>query len=171
MRLALAKALKKMCMKYNVREDNIIRKIDLAKLPFKILDKDIFGFTKELSLNLKKIFSLINQKESIKWCFSSQKKIKVFLVIFDANENSKSIYKEEISKKLPEYSYKTIASIVDQGLAKGYFVTLKTSDADKVHDKKILNIRPSEILISDFINWNIDAICILKDYCDIKKKN
>ena len=158
-------------MKNNLRENNILKGINLAKLPFKILDKDIFSFTKELSLNLKKIFSLSNQKKSIKWCFSSQKKLKIFLIIFDANENQKSIYKEEIAKKLPEYSYKTIATIVDEGLSKGYFVTLKSSDIDKIEDKKIHNIRPSEVLITDFINWNIDAICILKDYCEIKKKN
>ena len=158
-------------MKNNVREINILKGINLAKLPFKILDKDLFKFTKELSLKLNKIFSLSDQKESIKWCFSSQKRIKVFLIIFNANENLKSIYKEEISKKLSEYSYKTIATIIDEGLKKGYFVNLKSSDLNKISDKKILNIRPSEELIADFINWNIDAICILKDYCDLKKKN
>ena len=158
-------------MKNSARENNILKSINLTKLPFKILDKDIFHFTKELSLNLKKIFSLSTQKESIKWCFSSQKKIKIFLIIFNANENLKSIYKEEISKKLPEYSYKTIATIVDEGLKKGYFVTLKSLDASRNEDKKIHNIRPSETLIADFINWNIDAICILKDFCDIKKEN
>ena len=158
-------------MKNNLRENNILNGVNLAKLPFKILDKDIFSFTKELSINLKKIFSLSTQKESIKWCFSSQKKIKIFLIIFNANENLKSIYKEEISKKLPEYSYKTIATIVDEGLKKGYFVTLKSLDASRNEDKKIHNIRPSETLIADFINWNIDAICILKDFCDIKKEN
>ena len=158
-------------MKNNLRENNILKNINLAKLPFKILDKDIFFFTKELSINLKKIFSLSNQKESIKWCFSTQKRLKVFLIIFDANENIKSIYKEEISKKLPEYSYKTIATIIDDGLKKGYFLNLKSSDINKIEDKKIHNIRPSEELISDFINWNIDAICILKKFCDSKRKN
>jgi len=158
-------------MKNNVRENNILKGVNLEKLPFKILDKDLFIFTKDLSLKIKKIFSLSNQKESIKWCFSSQKKIKVFLIIFEANENLKSIYKEEISKQLPEYSYKTIASIIDEGLLKGYFVNLKSSDLNKIKDKKIHNIRPSELLIADFINWNIDAICILRDFCDLKKKN
>ena len=158
-------------MKNNAREKNIIASINLEKLPFKILTKDIFFFTQELTRNLKKIFSLSAQKKSIRWCFSSQKKIKVFLIIFDANENQKSIYKEEVSKKLPEYSYKTVATIIDEGLKKGYFVNLKLSDLNKISDKKILNIRPSEELIADFINWNIDAICILKDYCDLKKKN
>ena len=158
-------------MKNSFRESNIIEGINLAKLPFKISDKDLFSFTKDLSFNIKKIFSLSDQKESVKWCFSSQKKIKVFLIIFDANENLKSIYKEEISKLLPEYSYKTIATIVDEGLKKGYFVNLKSSDLNKIEDKKIHNIRPSVELITDFVNWNIDAICVLRDYCDLKKKN
>ena len=158
-------------MKNNVRENNILKGIQLAKLPFKILDTDLFRFTKEISASVKKIFSLSTQKESIKWCFSSQKKIKVFLIIFDANENLKSIYKEEIAKKLPEYSYKTIASIVDEGISKGYFINLKSSDVNKIRDKKIHNIRPSVELVTDFINWNIDAICILKDYCNYKTKN
>ena len=92
-------------------------------------------------------------------------------MIFDANENSKSIYKEEVAKKLSEYSYKTIASIIDEGIDKGYFVNLKSSDLDKINDKKIHNIRPSEELVADFINWNIDAICILKNYFDFKKKS
>ena len=158
-------------MNKNIRENNIHSGVNLAKLPFKILDKNLFNFTKELSANLIKIFSLSSQKESIKWCFSSQKKMKVFLIIFEANENIKSIYKEQISKKLPEYSYKTIAAIVDEGLSRGYFVNLKSSDVKKIEDKKIHNIRPSESLIVDFINWNIEAICILQDYCNSKIKN
>ena len=156
-------------LKNNTREKNIINTINLEKLPFKILTKDIFSFTRELNQHIKKIFSLSDQKESIKWCFSTQKKIKVFMIIFDANENLKNIYKEEVAKKLPEYSYKTIASIIDEGLIKGYFVNLKSPDKNKIVDRKIHNIRPSEELVADFINWNIDAICILKNYCDLKK--
>jgi len=153
----------------NTREKNIINSINLKKLPFKIEAKDIFNFTHELNSNLKKIFNF--EKKTIKWCFSSQKKIKVFLIIFDANENIKSIYKEEIAKKLPEYSYKTVAQIVDEGIAKGFFINLKSSDKSKIYDKKIHNIRPSEELVADFINWNIDAICILKEFYNMKKKS
>ena len=156
-------------MNNNTREKNIINSINLEKLPFKIAAKDIFNFTHELNLNLKKIFNF--EKKTIKWCFSSQKKIKVFLIIFDANENIKSIYKEEIAKKLPEYSYKTVAQIVDEGMAKGFFINLKSSDKSKIYDKKIHNIRPSEELVADFINWNIDAICILKEFYNTKKKS
>ena len=156
-------------MKNNTRETNIINSIDLKKLPFSVGAKDIFNFTQEVNLNLKKIFSF--KKESLIWCFSSQKKMKIFYEIFDANENSKSTYKEEIAKKLPEYSYKTIATIIDEGITKGFFINLKSSDISKKNDKKILNIRPSEELVADFINWNIEVICIFNDYNNLKIKN
>ena len=40
--------------------------------------------------------------------FFFNKKIKVFLIIFESNELGEEIYKEKISSKLPEYSYKTL---------------------------------------------------------------
>ena len=52
------------------------------------------------------------------------KKLKIFLIIFEANELGKEIYKEHIANQLPEYSYKTVASIIDVGLKKGYFIKL-----------------------------------------------
>ena len=150
-------------MSNNAREKKIVSNINLEKLPFKVLEEDIFSFTKELSLNLKKIFSLSGQKESVNWCFASQKRIKVFLIIFNANENIKSIYKEEIAKKLPEYSYKTIAQIVDQGVEKEFFVELNAR-ATKKKDLKIRNIRPSEQLVIEFINWNIEVISVVANF-------
>ena len=52
--------------------------------------------------------------------FIYKKRMKVFLLIFEANELGNEIYKENISNKLPEYSYKTIAQIVDEGLKKDF---------------------------------------------------
>ena len=148
-------------MNNNTREKNIINSINLEKLPFKIAAKDIFNFTHELNSNLKKIFNF--EKKTIKWCFSSQKKIKVFLIIFDANENIKSIYKEEIAKKLPEYSYKTVAQIVDEGVKKNFFIKLEAS-ANISKDLKIRNLRPSEEVIVEFINWKIDLLSSLMKF-------
>ena len=37
--------------------------------------------------------------------------------------------------------------------------------------KKNQKNRPKVELVTDFIKWNIDAICILKDYCNYKTKN
>ena len=65
-------------------------------------------------------------KPGIKWCFSSIKKLKVFLIIFESNELGEEIYKEKISSKLSEYSYKTIAQIVDDGIKKNFFIKLRS---------------------------------------------
>ena len=51
---------------------------------------------------------------------------------------------------------------IEGRLKKGYFIKLPPR-VSKVKDLKIRNIRPSEELIADFINWNIDAISILNN--------
>ena len=61
---------------------------------------------------------------ALKWCLSTIKKAKVFTLVYQANERGLPIYKEEIAKKLPEYSYKTIATIIDEGTQKGFYVPL-----------------------------------------------
>ena len=108
------------------------------------------------------IFSLKGRLDCTSWCLSSMKKFKIFLLIFEANELGVEIYKEQIAAKLPEYSYKTVASIVDEGLKKEYFVKLLPR-VNQVRDLKISNIRPSEELTADFINWSIDAIAMLNN--------
>ena len=65
-------------------------------------------------------------------------KFKVFLIIFEANELGKEVYKEQIANQLPEYSYKTVASIIDAGLKKGYYVKLAPRQS-KITDSKIRN--------------------------------
>ena len=92
--------------------------------------------------------------------------MKVFLLIFEANEQGREVYKEIISNQLPEYSYKTIAQIIDQGIAKGYFVKLAPRRCE-MKDSKIRNIRPSEKLVVEFMNWNIDLISTISGF---KKK-
>lgn len=144
------------------REKRIIKNIKLDKLPFKIRPENFCDFLKNMIRGHRSIFSIKGRHNSTSWCLSSMKKLKVFLIIFEANELGKEIYKEQISNQLPEYSYKTVASIIDVGLKKGYFIKLPPR-VSKVKDLKIRNIRPSEELIADFINWNIDAISILND--------
>jgi len=67
------------------------------------------------------------------------------------------IYKEEIAKKIPEYSYKTIAKIIDDGIEKKHFILL-TPDGISGKDAKIKNIRPSEDLVTNFLNLSIEII-------------
>ena len=153
------------------REKKIISKLNLEKLPYNISADNFCNRYLEIFKDLKPLFKYKKEEYAMKWCLSTEKKLQIFLLIFEANELGKEIYKESISSQLSEYSYKTVASIIDEGLDKGYFVNLKSSDLDKINDKKIHNIRPSEELLADFINWNIDAICILKNYFDLQKKS
>ena len=91
------------------------------------------------------------------WCFANIKRVKTFLQIFHANQQGKEMYKEEIAKNLPEYSYKTIAKIIDDGLNKKYFVLL-AADGVATTDAKVKNIRPSEDLIVDFLNLSLEIM-------------
>ena len=139
------------------RDQRILSQVNLKKLPFKISVDNFSTRYLEMFLDLKPLFKYQKREYAMKWCLSTEKKIKVFLLIFEANEQGTEIYKESISSQLPEYSYKTIAQIIDQGIAKGYFVKLAARKC-QMKDSKIRNIRPSEALVVEFMNWNIDLI-------------
>jgi len=142
------------------REKRIIDKVNLDRLPFKIDPENFCDFVKEILKGNRTIFSVKGRHDSTSWCLSSMKRFKIFLIIFEANELGKEVYKEQIANQLPEYSYKTVASIIDAGFKKGYYVKLPPRQS-KITDSKIRNIRPSEELTTDFLNWNIDAISTL----------
>ena len=139
------------------RQERINLRLNIKKLPFKISVDNFCSRYVEMFKAFKPLFKYHEGDYALKWCLSTQKRMKVFLLIFEANELGKAIYKENISTQLPEYSYKTIAQIVDQGIEKGFFIKLNAR-AKKTVDSKIRNIRPSEDLVVEFINWNIDII-------------
>ena len=148
------------------RDQRILSKVNFEKLPFKISIDNFSSKYLDMFLDLKPLFKYQKGDYAMKWCLSTEKKMKVFLLIFEENEQGREIYKENISSQLPEYSYKTIAQIIDQGLAKGYFVKLAPRKCE-MKDSKIRNIRPSEELVVDFMNWNIDLISTISSF---KKK-
>ena len=139
------------------RTKRIISKINLKKLPFKITEEEFCSRYTEMFKELTPLFKYQVGEYAMKWCLSTEKRMRVFLLIFEANEFGIEIYKESISNKLPEYSYKTIAQIIDDGIDKGYFIKL-AARTKKSTDAKIRNIRPSEDLVIEFINWNIDLL-------------
>ena len=143
------------------RVEEIFKKINIDKLPFNISPEKLNELGIDIAEELNTIFQGINMCPALKWCLSTIKKAKVFTLIYQANERGLTIYKEEIAKKLPEYSYKTIATIVDEGTQKGFYVSLEpyeSTEGKKNLDKKVKNIRPSIDLIASFYNWNIDRI-------------
>ena len=142
------------------REKRIISKLNLEKLPFKISSEKLCDLTVAMIRHSREVLKYQDERPGIKWCFSSIKRLKVFLVILESNELGEEIYKEKISNKLPEYSYKTIAQIIDEGVDKNFFLKL-TPRIKKTQDSKIRNIRPSEDIIAEFINWKIDLLSSL----------
>jgi len=145
------------------RTKRIISKLNLNKLPFKITEEQFCSSYTEMFRELTPLFKYESHEYAMKWCLSTEKRMRVFLLIFEANELGEEIYKESISSKLPEYSYKTIAQIIDDGLKKGYFIKLAPRTIIST-DAKIRNIRPSEELIIEFINWNIDLLSIFSNF-------
>jgi len=147
------------------REKRIIARLNIKKLPFKITEDNFCSRYIEIFNDLRPLFKYKPDggEYAIKWCLSTAKKMKVFLLIFEANELGEEIYKENLSSQLSEYSYKTVAQIIDDGLEKGYFIKLAPR-AKKTTDSKIRNIRPSEDLVTEFINWNIDLITTASNF-------
>ena len=145
------------------RTNRIISKLNLKKLPFKITEEQFCSSYTEMFKELTPLFKYLPHEYAMKWCLSSEKKMRVFLLVFEANELGKEIYKESISSEIPEYSYKTIAQIIDDGVKKGYFI--KLAPRTKIStDAKIRNIRPSEELVIEFINWNIDLLSTFSNF-------
>ena len=148
--------------KQKEREKRIYSKLNIKKLPFDLTEKNFKILGNAVSLVFREIHN--NQVESpqLKWVFSTVKRFKIFLEIFYANEQGQEIYKEEIAKKVTEYSYKTISKIIDDGLAKGIYTALEP-DGETGTDAKIKNIRPSEELMTDFLNWSINIFELLNN--------
>jgi len=145
------------------RTKRIISKLNLKKIPFKITEEQFCSSYTEMFMELMPLFRYQPHEYAMKWCLSTEKRMRVFLLIFKANELGEEIYKESISGKLPEYSYKTIAQIIDDGLKKGYFIKLALRTIIS-SDAKIRNIRPSEELVIEFVNWNIDLLSTFSDF-------
>ena len=148
--------------KQKEREDRIFSKLNLETLPFKLKKENFKILGSAISLAFHEIYNNQVKSEQLKWVFSTVKRFKIFLTIFYANEGGVEIYKEEIAKKIPEYSYKTISKIIDDGHAKGIYVSLK-QDGESGTDAKIKNIRPSEELMVDFLNWSINIFSLLNN--------
>ena len=144
-----------------LRDKRILANLDLDKLKQNLKEDTFKTLGSEISSFIHFVYTVRKKSQSLNWCFANIKRVKVFLEIFHANESGAEIYKEEIAKKIPEYSYKTIAKIIDDGIEKRYFMFL-SPDGILGKDGKIKNIRPSEELIIDFLNLSIEILSSLE---------
>ncbi len=142
---------------HELRANRINSNLKLEKLPLKLKKLNSKSLGSIISNFIHHVFVERVKSESLNWCFANIKRGKIFLQIFHANQEGEEIYKEEIAKKLSEYSYKTIAKIIDEGLSKKYFILL-APDGVIGKDAKVKNIRPSEELITDFLNLSLEVI-------------
>ena len=142
---------------HELRANRINSNLKLEKLPLKLKKLNSKSLGSIISNFIHHVFVERVKSESLNWCFANIKRGKIFLQIFHANQEGEEIYKEEIAKKLSEYSYKTIAKIIDEGLSKKYFILL-APDGVIGKDAKVKNIRPSEELITDFLNLSLEMI-------------
>ena len=78
--------------------EEIFKKVNVDKLPFKISPEKLNELGVDIADDLKNVFNGINMCPALKWCLSTVKKAKVFTLIYEANELGLSIYKEEIAK-------------------------------------------------------------------------
>lgn len=147
------------------RVDEIIKKININKLSFEVDKKNLNNLGLDIADDLNNLLKHISIYPALKWSLSTIKKLKVFILIYQANERGKPIYKEEIAKSLNEYSYKTIATIIDEGIQRGYYIALDPYETS-ISDKKVKNIRPSLELIVAFYNWNIERISSIQNIID-----
>ena len=155
--------------KQKQRENRIFSKLDLEKLPFVLNKKNFKSLGQAVSLVLEKNYNNKAESKKLSWIFSTVKRFKIFLEIFYANEKGEEIYKEIIARKIPMYSYKTISRIIDDGCAKEIYIYLEP-DGESGTDAKIKNIRPSEDLMIDFLNWSIDMFKLVTSVVTEKKK-
>ena len=139
-----------------LRDKRILANLNLDKIKHKITEDSFKTLGTEISNFIHFVYETRKKSTSLNRCFANIKRVKIFLLIFHANESGKEIYKEEIAKIITEYSYKTIAKIVDDGIEKNFFVLL-SPDGKVSKDGKIKNIRPSEDLITDFLNLSIEV--------------
>jgi len=141
--------------KQKERDQRIYSKLHLDKLHRKLTYNHFKELGSAISQFIKYTYNLRKKSKELTWCFANEKNNKIFFQIFHANEEGLEIYKEEISKNIPEYSYKTIAKIIDEGILKGYYIPLEV-DGTPGRDGKVKNIRPSEQLIIDFLNYCLE---------------
>ena len=79
------------------REKKITSKLNLKKLPFKVSKENFCSRYAEMFKEMTPLFKYKEEEYAMKWCLSTEKKMKVFLLIFESNQLGKEIYKEKNS--------------------------------------------------------------------------
>ena len=133
----------------------IIKKIDLNNIKF------TFNSEEKLDLLIAAVNEFMVQRietsskdESISYFLQNMKRYRILVAVMDCYSiNSNATYKEQIIKKLRIYSYKTISSIIDDAISRGYFKYINRPN--KTNKEKIKKFRPTTSLVSNYVNWTL----------------
>ena len=137
----------------------IVGSINQENLNFKLDTEE------KLDLLLKSINKFMIQRleasqsdECFTYFLQNMKRYRIMTSIMEAYSiNSGATYKEEIIKKLRIYSYKTISSIIDDCLERGY-IKYVNSSANNSEKKKIKKFRPTSTLVTNYINLTLQHV-------------
>jgi len=147
------------------RFENISKKLNL-----KLINAEKKKEEMHETYNLSKDFSSLGlsqykhfkSNKMLKY-FQGQQKWELLLRVMNSSASGDIVYKEKLSKKL-NCSQKTLTKYIDECIDAGFFVYLDPV-ANKIRDKRIINIRPSEDLAVEFINYKIEKIQGYLKFC------
>ena len=137
----------------------IINNIDQQNLNFKLdSEEKLNSLLCNVNKFMVKRLEAHQNDECLIFFLQNMKRYRILTSIMESYSiNANSTYKEEIIKKLRVYSYKTISSIIDDALEKGYIKYI-VQDQNKKEKKKIKRFRPTSTLVSNYLNWTMQHV-------------
>tara|TARA_B100000965_G_C19414899_1_gene679432 strand:- start:169 stop:672 length:504 start_codon:yes stop_codon:yes gene_type:complete len=132
--------------------------IDQKNLNFRIDSEEKLDLLiKSINKFMIERLEAVQSDDCLTYFLQNMKRYKIMTSIMEAySTNSGTTYKEEIIKKLRIYSYKTISSIIDDSIERGYikYVNYPSNNSQR----KIKKFRPTSTLITNYINWTLQHV-------------
>ena len=137
----------------------IINNIDQQNLNFKLdSEEKLNSLLCNVNKFMVKRLEAHKNDECLIFFLQNMKRYRILTSIMESySNNANSTYKEEIIKQLRVYSYKTISSIIDDALEKGYIKYININVKEN-SEKKTKRFRPTSTLVSNYPNWTIQHV-------------
>ena len=128
-----------------------------------------FQFCHDIVNNEIALYDHYKNSKTLKY-FSGMEKWNLLLEVVRCSSTGEIVYKEKLAKKL-RCSHKTLTKYINEALEGGLFIMLNPISG-VIKDKRIVNIRPSEDLIIDFVNYSVQNVVktlnFVKNHCKIE---
>mgnify|MGYP003677351481 FL=1 len=130
-------------------------KFAFVKVPEKNYPSKIRSLITQLALKEVSKFNFLKKHPTLKYFFTYQWRWMLLHHVIYGSAKGSAIYSQRLSK-LMHISKKTIDVTVKECLEAGYFIQMKPHKSQIC--KKIKNIRPSEELMIDYVNWQLSRL-------------